>query len=194
MVFLSLSQVPLCSGQVIKLVQWEKCSRRQTVHLTWSKNLHLPPHRVDKHFCSFCTFINYNLQMDDLPIAVLRLRVVQKQRRTAISPATQLTCAVYFFYQIKEIFMHFKCGEKRSNIDKCMPMTTKWRHIFTKSSGGGPPVPPSLGSKLLPIISFLSPPVHIARWAHMHRFLSVRLSVTRPKLLDNISYLEKYWI
>ncbi len=26
-------------------------------------------------------------------------------------------------------------------------------------------------------IHFLSPPVHIARWAHMHRFLSVCLSV-----------------
>ncbi len=25
--------------------------------------------------------------------------------------------------------------------------------------------------------SFLSPPVQVARWAHMHRFLSVRLSV-----------------
>ena len=29
---------------------------------------------------------------------------------------------------------------------------------------------------------FLSPPVHIAWWAHMHSFLSVRLSVTLLKI------------
>ncbi len=46
---------------------------------------------------------------------------------------------------------------------------------------------------------FLSPPVHFARWAHMHRFLSVRLSVrlsvwTRPKIrLEKNSYLKKYY-
>ncbi len=29
---------------------------------------------------------------------------------------------------------------------------------------------------------FLGPPVHIARWAHMHRFLSVRPSITLLKI------------
>ncbi len=40
----------------------------------------------------------------------------------------------------------------------------------------------------------LSPPVHIARWAHMRHFLSVCLSVwTWPKIrLDNNSYLRNY--
>ncbi len=39
----------------------------------------------------------------------------------------------------------------------------------------------------------LSPPVHIARWAHICRFLSVCLSVTWPNSLDNNSYLRKYY-
>ncbi len=43
---------------------------------------------------------------------------------------------------------------------------------------------------------FLSPSVQLARWAHMHHFLSVvcPLSVsTGPKVVDNNSYLSKYW-
>ena len=39
---------------------------------------------------------------------------------------------------------------------------------------------------------FLSPPVQPAPWAHMHLSLSVRLFVTRQKVLDNNSCLEKY--
>ena len=31
--------------------------------------------------------------------------------------------------------------------------------------------------RYIEISIFLSPPVHFARWAHMHRFASVRLSV-----------------
>ena len=43
------------------------------------------------------------------------------------------------------------------------------------------------------ILIFLSPLVHFAQWAHIRRFLSVRLSVrTGPKILDNNSYLKKY--
>ena len=38
---------------------------------------------------------------------------------------------------------------------------------------------------------FWSPPVHIARWALMHRFLSVCPSVNFS--LDNNSYLKKYF-
>ncbi len=42
--------------------------------------------------------------------------------------------------------------------------------------------------------SFLSPPEHIARWAHMHRFLSVCLSV-RLSVCHTFknSYLRKYY-
>ncbi len=39
---------------------------------------------------------------------------------------------------------------------------------------------------------FLSPPVQLARWAHMYRFLSVCLSLDLNSL-DNNSYLRKYW-
>ncbi len=40
---------------------------------------------------------------------------------------------------------------------------------------------------------FLSPPVQVAQWAHMHRFLSVCLSVcTGPQIGENNSYLQKY--
>ncbi len=39
--------------------------------------------------------------------------------------------------------------------------------------------------------TFFSPPVHIAWLAHMHRFLSVHLSVRLS--LDNYSYLRKYY-
>ncbi len=41
----------------------------------------------------------------------------------------------------------------------------------------------------------MSPPVHIARWALMHHFLSVRLSVCLSVCLslDNNSYLRKYY-
>ena len=39
--------------------------------------------------------------------------------------------------------------------------------------------------KLTPPLPFLRPPVHFAQWAHMHRFLSVRLSVwTGPKFIS----------
>ncbi len=36
--------------------------------------------------------------------------------------------------------------------------------------------------------SFFSPPVHIARWAHMHRFLSVCLSVCQPGCTQGTLY------
>ncbi len=39
---------------------------------------------------------------------------------------------------------------------------------------------------------FIEPTCAYAWWAHMHRFLSFRLSVTRPKLLDNNSYLRNH--
>ena len=44
---------------------------------------------------------------------------------------------------------------------------------------------PDGGKVLYNYETFLSPPVHIAWWAHMQRFLSVRPS------LDNNSYLRK---
>ena len=41
--------------------------------------------------------------------------------------------------------------------------------------------------------TFLSPPVPMARWALMHHFLSVWMSVTPPKIrLDQNSYIRKY--
>ncbi len=50
---------------------------------------------------------------------------------------------------------------------------------------------------LVPPVFLLSPPVQLAGWAHMHRLLSVvccLLSVwTGPKVVDNNSYLRKYW-
>ncbi len=39
---------------------------------------------------------------------------------------------------------------------------------------------------------FLSPPVQLARWAHMHRFLSVVCSLDLTKKGGNNSYLRKY--
>ncbi len=41
-------------------------------------------------------------------------------------------------------------------------------------------------------VSFLSPPVYFAQWAHMRRFLTVPLSGLDQKSLDNNSYLGKY--
>ncbi len=45
-------------------------------------------------------------------------------------------------------------------------------------------------------LQFLSPPVQVARWDHMHYFLSVCLySVcTGPKMGENISYNRKWLI
>ncbi len=47
-------------------------------------------------------------------------RVVRKQRRTAISPATQVTCAIYFFVKSKKYLSIQSKHAKLMNIDNCM--------------------------------------------------------------------------
>ncbi len=45
-----------------------------------------------------------------------------------------------------------------------------------------------------PLHKIFEPTCAYARWAHMHRFASVRLDVTGPKLrLEKNSHLEKYY-
>ncbi len=70
-------------------------------------------------------------------------RVVRKQRRTAISPATQVTCTVYFFVRSKK---YLSIQSKHANWQLYGKMITKSRHIFTKVYGGGPPYHPSWSS------------------------------------------------
>ncbi len=85
------------------------------------------------------------------------IRVVRKQRHTAISPATKMTCAVYFCVRSKE---YFSIPSKHAKLMKYWQLyakiLTKLRHIFTKFSEEGPPDPPSLSREIPPILSLLT--------------------------------------
>ncbi len=74
-------------------------------------------------------------------------RVVRKQHRMAISPSTQVTCAIYFFVGSKK---YLSIQSKHAKLMKYWQLygkkTPKRRHIFTKFSGEEPPDPPSWSS------------------------------------------------
>ena len=89
-------------------------------------------------------------------------RVVRKQRRTAISPATQLTCAVYFFVRSKKYSsISSKQGKKIKYWQLYAKMTTKW--IFSQNFLA--PDPPSKGCELPPITSLFDKILKIKRCA-----------------------------
>ncbi len=85
------------------------------------------------------------------------VRVVRKQRRTAISSATKVTCTVYFFVRSQKYL------SVQSNHAKFMKylLTTVWQNdhqmktYFPKIFWGRSPRPPSWSSKLPFIASLL---------------------------------------
>ncbi len=104
------------------------------------------------------------------------VRVVRKQPRVAISPATQLTCAVYFLVRSKKyLSVESKQGKKGSNIDN---YDHQMKAYFHKVFWGRTPRPPFIG--------WLTPSQNLIIWQEPHDKTVCRLLQLKRRLLRNL--------